>query len=102
MTVASKSTPLHLLAFLLFWTAGPLYWILSEDLQHGGGETADCLRPRRQVLLFHTPVVQALQKFTGKPHLKRPILNSSRRAPHRCIDLYNKCRYIYDRPDEWL
>jgi hypothetical protein len=27
--------------------------------------------------------------------LKWPILDASRRASHKCIDLYYKCHYIY-------
>jgi hypothetical protein len=85
----------QLFGFPLLWAVELLAGVLVEDMQHGGGETADGLRPRRQVRLFATPVVQALQKFTREPHLKRPILNASRWAPHKCIDLYSKCHYIY-------
>ena len=57
--------------------------------------------PRRQVRLSPAPFVQALQKFIGETHLKRSILNSSRRAPHKCIDLYNKCHYKFSGLNGW-
>ena len=40
------------------------------------------------LLLIKAPFVQAFQKFTREAHLKRPILYPSRRAAHKCIDLY--------------
>jgi hypothetical protein len=98
----SSSAPPHLFGFPLLRIAALLSSVLVEDLQHGSGETSDGLRPRRQVRLFATPAVQALQKFTGEPHLKWPILDPSRRAPHKCIDLYSKCHYTYHRPNGWL
>jgi hypothetical protein len=93
----STSTGFPLLRFGAVVVGG-----LVKDLQHSGGETADGLGPRRQVRLFPAPFVQALQKFIGEPHLKRPILNSSRWAPHKCIDLYCKCHYIFNRPNGWF
>jgi hypothetical protein len=40
-------------------------------------------------------LIQALQKFFGEPHLKQPILDSSRRAAHKYVDLYNTYHYKY-------
>ena len=46
--------------FPLLWFGALVVGILVEDLQHGGGETADGLGARRQVRLSQAPFVQAL------------------------------------------
>ena len=62
--------PQRITGFPFLWFAALLAGALVEDLQHSSGETADGLGPRRQVRLFAPPLIQALQKFFGEPHLK--------------------------------
>jgi hypothetical protein len=95
LSIMMRGESSYLLGFSPLWFAGLLNGSLVEDLQHGGGETTDGLGPRQRYRLLLAPFVQALQKSIGKPHLKKSILDPSRRAPHKCIDLYDKYHYKY-------
>jgi hypothetical protein len=60
-------------------------------------QPADCFRSRWPILLLAAPSVHGFQKIVRRPHLEGAVLNASRWAAHKCVDLYYRCHYIYKR-----